>query len=565
MIICGVKASHDGGVAVIDGSRLRFCVEVEKLANTRRYSTLGDLDRIAELLREEGCDPAEVDVFVVDGWFTRPEADFPYIPTAQSGRPLQLRVAPYNESGVMADALQRYRFDGVELVPGSGGYVSYHHASNHLLAAYCTSPFAERQEDALVLVWDAGMLPRLYRVIGADLAVENLGPLFPFVGNIFADFCSHFEPFWRDTAGLSEEDGLRSHLEIAGKAMAYAALGRVEHDATAVFEKLLDDLNDISVQTAFLLGRAVVERRDSLFPGMSNADLIATFQSYLGDVMLGAFKDLLPTVAEPGETPNLCLSGGCALNIKWNSQLRHSGLFRDVWVPPFPNDSGAAIGTACCELFGTNRVGSLEWNVYSGPELRPTAVPPAWSVTRCDEAQLAALLFTEGEPVVVLNGRAEVGPRALGNRSILATATSPGMKDRLNRIKDRASYRPVAPICLEERAHEVFDPGSPDPYMLFDHRLRAGWAERIPAVVHLDGTARLQTVTATRNPTAARVLTEYERLSGIPVLCNTSANYNGCGFFPDIESATEWSRTRYIWSDGWLYTNPNPPSPSYQG
>lgn len=127
------------------------------------------------------------------------------------------------------------------------------------------------------------------------------------------------------------------------------------------------------------------------------------------------------------------------------------------------------------------------------------------------------------------------------------------MKDRLNDVKGRERYRPVAPICLEARAPEVFTPGVPDPYMLFEHEVRPDWQNRVPAVVHLDGTARVQTVGPRDDPFVFEVLTEYERLSGIPLLCNTSANLNGSGFFPDVRSAMRWGRVPAVWSDGMLY------------
>ena len=126
------------------------------------------------------------------------------------------------------------------------------------------------------------------------------------------------------------------------------------------------------------------------------------------------------------------------------------------------------------------------------------------------------------------------------------------MRDTLNRLKRRESYRPVAPICLEEYASEVFAPGSRDPYMLFDHDVRAEWLDQVPAIVHVDGSARLQTVDASNSPTY-ELLRAYHRLSGIPVLCNTSANFPGRGFFPDPGSAMEWGQTRYVWSDGTLH------------
>jgi carbamoyltransferase len=111
----------------------------------------------------------------------------------------------------------------------------------------------------------------------------------------------------------------------------------------------------------------------------------------------------------------------------------------------------------------------------------------------------------------------------------------------------------VAPICLEDRAPEIFSPGTRDPYMLFDHEVRSGWTQRIPAVVHLDASARLQTV-GPDNPVMFRLLIAYERATGVSVLCNTSANLKGSGFFPDAESAMRWGRTRYVWSEGTLYS-----------
>ncbi|GAA0603121.1 carbamoyltransferase [Kutzneria viridogrisea] len=568
MLICGVKVSHDGGVAVIRDNRLLFSTEVEKLDNGERYSSLGDLRRVARILRAEGIDPAEVDRYVVDGWFTEGQEQAPVsvIASTDGGVPLEVTVAPYQDRGTQ-DPIHRYTFDGYDFAPGRGGYASYHHVSNHLLGAYCSSPFAARGEDALVLVWDGSMVPRLYHVRADTRAVTPIASLLSVTGNSFADFSSRFEPFNRSTEGFTPDEVMRHHLSIAGKAMAYAALGRVEPEAFGVFDEIIASFPTVSTDNAKLVGEKVAVNREQLLPGLSNADLIASFQAYLGEVLL---RGLTAQVRRrpwgqrlsalrgggPVQRPNLVLGGGCGLNIKWNNLLRGSGLFNDVWVPPFPNDSGAAIGTACCEMFREGGHLALEWDVYSGPRLVPGPVPAGWQVRPCDERQLAELLHTEGEPVVVLDGRAEIGPRALGNRSILAPATDPAMKERLNRIKDRAHYRPVAPICLTSRAAEVFNPGGADPYMLFEHHMRPGWAERVPAVVHLDGTARLQTIDATANSATGRILTAYEQVSGIPVLCNTSANLNGSGFFPDVASAAKWGGTRYIWSEQRLYTNP---------
>lgn len=126
-----------------------------------------------------------------------------------------------------------------------------------------------------------------------------------------------------------------------------------------------------------------------------------------------------------------------------------------MWVPPFPNDSGSAIGAACSALAAQQGFRALEWSVYSGPAVRPSEVPPEWEGAPCTMGQLAAILACD-KPVVFLAGRAELGPRALGGRSILAAASWEGMKDHLNDVKLREHFRPVAPICTEDRAAEIF-------------------------------------------------------------------------------------------------------------
>lgn len=155
--------------------------------------------------------------------------------------------------------------------------------------------------------------------------------------------------------------------------MAYAALGKVEPDTFPLLDDLIAGFPSVNIENARLLGAKVASNRDKLVPGMSDADIIATFQDYLGRRLL----DRLAAVVKrkfPGKRPNLVLGGGCALNIKWNTLIRASGLFRAVFAPPFPNDAGAAIGTAVCESFHRGNL-ALEWGVYSGPSLVTGPVP----------------------------------------------------------------------------------------------------------------------------------------------------------------------------------------------
>lgn len=551
MLICGIKASHDGSVAVVEDGRLCFSVEMEKLDNGLRHRSLEDLGRVSQVLVRERLSLTDIDFFVVDGWYTTAADGARAIPLQDGSDPVELAVAPYVESLGGGGPLERHRFDGHGLL-GGNGYVSYNHVTGHILGAYCSSPAAARGEDALALVWDGGIAPRLYQVEAAKREVTLVSILLPITGNSFADFCARFEPFSANLDGQSEDEVIRHHLSIAGKAMAYAALGKPEPNAFPLLDEMISRFPSIELGNARAMGSEVAAKRAELMPGMSDADIIATFQNYLGRRLVDRLAAAVQRKFR-GRRPNLVIGGGCALNIKWNTLIRASGLFNEVFIPPFPNDSGSAIGMTACEWFHRG-IPALTWDVYRGPSLIAGPAPAGWHAEPCNETQLAQLLYAIGEPVVVLSGRAELGPRALGNRSIIAPATNPRMKARLNDMKNRADYRPVAPICLEARAPEVFNPGTPDPYMLFEHRMRPGWAERVPAIVHLDGTARLQTIDERSDCSVARILAAYVELSGLPVLCNTSANFEGRGFFPDVASAARWGRTRYIWSEGWLYS-----------
>jgi carbamoyltransferase len=141
--------------------------------------------------------------------------------------------------------------------------------------------------------------------------------------------------------------------------------------------------------------------------------------------------------------------------------------------------------------------------------------------------------------VAWFQGASEYGPRALGRRSLLADPRSAANVERLNDVKGREQFRPVAPMVLEQRAEELFDGPLPSPYMLFTHRVRDGWRERIPAVVHVDGTARIQTVSPRREPLVAAMLGAFERRTGVPVVVNTSLNTAGRPMVDDPRDALE--------------------------
>jgi carbamoyltransferase len=553
MLICGLKITHDGGIALVEDGTLLASVEIEKLDNRRRYTDLPDTDLVLRVLADLGMSPRDVDTFVVDGWGYGGPSE---VATAAGGHPLTLPVAAYRETAIGDDSLAAASFSGLRIGGDEYAYRSYHHTTGHIMSAYCTSPFAARGESSFVVVWDGGVLPRGY-VAHPHGAVENLGPIFGLLGNVYPTFAMHFPPFRPADLGTPAEQLPYQQLSVPGKVMAYVAKGRPLPELCRVLDEIYRDELDVSLAFAETLSASFLRRTAHLT--VRPEDAMASMQHWLGERLVESLGEMVRSRVDG--PANLCFAGGCALNIKWNSHIRRSGLFQEMYVPPFPNDSGSAIGAACAEFTRSTGGSAVAWSVYSGPALKDGAVPDDTFVRRaCSVEELARLLHETGEPVVMLHGRAELGPRALGNRSIVASATDPVAKDRLNEVKKREAYRPVSPICLVDRAPEVFEPGTPDPYMLFDHQVRPGWIDRIPAVLHLDGSARLQTVDPVMNPLLASLLQEYERLSGVPVLCNTSANFNGSGFFPDVDSALRWGRTRYVWSEGWLWESPVVPT-----
>ena len=542
MILCGLTLTHDAGVALIDDGRLIFSVEMEKLRNNERHAHLEELGTIEDVLADHGHVLADVDHLVIDGWRK------PVKTRHWNGQEVPLQLGPYRRGLRSASLLDSYRFRTVDL-----DYLSYSHYAGHVASAYCTSPFAG--EPAYVLCWDGRMAPFLYHVDSAG--ARTVGPLSPLLGDTYHSLAQLFPPFSGSPNGRPEP----FDLALPGRVMAYCARGEPRDEALkllrlayeAACRDVLGAVPLVDRSANELHGQAILEHMVGHLDrrGASAADMLASVQVFLGELLVSSLTDLIRS--DPAPTKNLCLTGGCALNIKWNRAIRESGIARRVHVPPFPNDAGSAIGAACCgmmELSGRRR---LEWSPYSGPALAPPVLRPDWSARPCLPRELAAVLHASGDAVVFLDGRAELGPRALGHRSILAPAVDAATKDRLNEVKDREDYRPVAPICLQSRAPEVFDPGSPDPYMLFDHAVRPEWTDRVPAICHLDGSARLQTVPDDDDSPVVRVLTEYERLSGVPLLCNTSANAKGRGFFPDVASAMDWGRIPRIWSDGVLY------------
>ena len=264
-------------------------------------------------------------------------------------------------------------------------------------------------------------------------------------------------------------------------------------------------------------------------------DIAHSLQKVLEETVL----KLVHWLYTKADSENLCMAGGVALNCVMNAVIRDKGPFKNVWVQPAAGDSGTALGAALWVDVNLNahrsdsRYTAVMDHVYWGPAYTDDEIEKfmIWSKTPYRKlenvAKETAAILADNKIIAWYQGRMEFGPRSLGSRSILASPTPPEMQTKLNDIKDREDFRPVAPVVLEEDVTDWFVGGDFSPFMLFVYPVREDKAAKIPAVRHTDGTARVQTVNRNQHPSYYDLISEFKKLTGVPVLVNTSFNTRG--------------------------------------
>jgi carbamoyltransferase len=333
--------------------------------------------------------------------------------------------------------------------------------------------------------------------------------------------------------GLLYED-LTAHLGFERssdeyKVMALASYGTPRH--LGLFRQLVYATGDGGFRTEPVDWAALAPAgRPGTDFDERHANLACSVQAVLEEVLL----DLCGWLHQRTGSEKLALAGGVALNCVANTRLFAESPFREIWVQPASGDSGTALGAA------------LTLAAEAGDDILPmttAALGRGWSdgeieqilITArvpyerpADIAGAAAERIASNGVVAWFQGRAEYGPRALGHRSLLAHPERSDNVERLNDIKGREQFRPVAPMVLLDRAAEIFSRGPvPSPYMLFVHDVAPRWRDRLRAVTHIDGTARVQTVDPREDERTAALLSAFDRLTGIPVVVNTSLNTAG--------------------------------------
>jgi len=557
--ILGISAFyHDSAAALVVDGQVVAAAQEERFSRIKHDASF-PAAAAAWCLAEAGLTAAQLDYV---GFYDKPLRKFErLLETYLSFAPRGLRSFAAVVPAWLSQKLRVPR----QIRRGLGGgwrrrcVFAAHHES-HAASAFYPSPF----DEAAVLTLDGvGEWATASFGVGRGRRVELLAEMhFP---NSLGLLYSAFTYF----CGFRVNSG-------EYKLMGLAPYGRTRY-AETILRELIDLKDDGSFRTDmryfdYACGRRMVSRRfERLFGGRARKpdgpltqremDLAASIQAVTEEVMLRMARH----VRERTGLRDLCLAGGVALNCVGNGRILRDGPFERVWIQPAATDAGGALGVALLiwhQLLGNGR-SALGGDAQRGSLLGPACDEPAVRAALdeagakyrfvADEGELCGLtagLLADGKVVGWVQGRMEFGPRALGSRSILGDPRRAEMQSLINRkIKFRESFRPFAPSVLAERAGEYFDMprGCESPYMLLTAPVRgwspadAGAAEgeaaiaarlaavrsAIPAVTHVDGSARVQTVDAERGGRFRRLLEAFERLTGCGVLINTSFNVRG--------------------------------------
>jgi carbamoyltransferase len=546
MNILGINAYHgNASAAILCDGKLVAAVEEERF-NRVKYAAGFPAAAIRYCLQTAGITAAEIDHVAV-----------PRNPYARLGTKLlyALRMPSFarERAKVLAkftgipEALAASLDVAPEKLRAKFHRVEHHVA--HLASTFYCSPFEEAAllsadglGDFASSMWGAGFGRRMnfhgsvafphslglyYSAVTQYLGFLKFGDEYKVMG-LGAYGEPEFLPEFRD---IVHANGARFYLGLeyfthhrTGPEMSWA-----EADKTPVLGKMYSEEMPRKLGPTRAPEEPIEQR---------HKNLACSLQARLEEVYLG----MLERLQQETGMKSVCLAGGVAFNCVANGKIPASTGFENVYVHPAAGDAGLAVGAAQFvwhQVLGNPRAFAME-HAYWGPEFSRDQIRAAIQASRmgengCAVGQLpeedllrrAAAIIADGKILGWFQGRAEWGPRALGNRSIVADPRRKEMKEILNRrIKHREIFRPFAPSILAERTGEWFEQAHPSPFMTMAYAVKREKREQIPAPTHVDGTGRLQTVTRTANPRYWKLIGEFERQAGVPVVLNTSFNDN---------------------------------------
>ena len=509
MRVLGINAVfHDPSAALVIDGTIVAAAEEERFSRRKHgkpcvpFSTWELPEESARwVLAHAGVRPAELDViaYSYDPALAQPDGDSLCDNDFESLRTYFARNAP----SFLATALPGLDPANVRFVP--------HHVA-HAASAYLAGP----HKSCAVIVMDGRGESTSYLggiVRDGELDVLRRAPL-------------------PHSLGLRYEE-LTMHLGFARGSDEYKVMALASYGAPRwlpdIRAAMHHDGDGSFIAEPIDFSRFVPARASGEPFGAGHADLAASVQAALQETMLEIARWLF--AYEPMDA--LVLAGGVALNVVANSYLAERGPYRHVWVQPAAGDAGTALGAALyLARAGGDAVRPMSsaalGRAWTDDEVEAILIEAKVCYTRPDDIAVSVADVIARDGIVAwFQGRSEFGPRALGHRSLLANPRRAETLRRLNDVKGREQFRPVAPMTLAERAPEMFRGTLPSPYMLFVHDVDAQWRDRLEAVVHVDGTARVQTVDRDEEPLVARMLDAVEIRTGAPVVVNTSLNTAG--------------------------------------
>ncbi|VXB31943.1 conserved hypothetical protein [Burkholderia sp. 8Y] len=545
MYTLGINAVyHDSAAALVRDGVVIAAAEDERFTHVKHakrpvpFSTWQlPFDAIDYCLKEAGIELADIDhvaysydPHLFSGMPKQAKATIalPFMPSEQvSGNPSESPWDPLflsyivNARGQLLDGAPHHlkkRFASGGRAPRFEWHNVDHHLS-HEASAFLAAPY----EDTAVLTMDGrgeGVTTSLGQFVDGEYKRIKQVELPHSLGLLYENVT--------DYLGFL-------HSSDEYKVMALASFGKPAY--VDQFREIVKYRNDGSytVDAPRLVERFGPRRERGGPLTQHHYDIAHSLQVVLEETAL----DLARWLHERTGLSHLAMAGGVALNCVMNARLRDRGPFEDIWVQPAAGDAGTALGAALWTDY-QERVKqgdrSRRWamnHAYLGPRYEDDEIEQflKWSKTPYrrlnDIASETAEILASNRVIGWYQGRTEFGPRALGARSILASPIDPSMQARLNEIKDREDFRPVAPVVMEEHAADWFVDASVAPFMLFVFDVREDMKSRIPAVTHIDGTARVQTVNRSQHALYYDLLAAFKARTGVPVLVNTSFNTRG--------------------------------------
>lgn len=522
MINLGISYTgiHDSSCCILKDDELLFAISEERLTRVKHDSSF-PVNSINSALNYCGIGPQDIDNVVLD--WSHPMRQFFFDLKLNIKAAYGLKSYLYTIYGGLSKLWIKGGFRRYEQLFGKSNFLFCPHHLSHAISAYAYSPF----ENSTIIVIDgrgAYESTSIWSAKDGRIAPVEIIEFPNSLGLFYAKFTTYlgFQP-------MSDE----------WKVMGLAPYGNDGVDLS----RFINTDNFYSVNWKNLLGHGLTDV-SNIVETLGKVD---TEDPYLcqktKDVAYAvqretekAFLNIVEYAVRKTGCKKLCLAGGVALNCKANGLVAQSGILDDFFIQPVASDEGACLGAGLYPYMkNRGSVPKIKFdNLYLGQESSESEIKNQFEKYKLTYSQMdnpeleIAKLLSKGFIIGLFNGRMEFGPRGLGNRSIIADPRNENMKDKVNdSVKYRENWRPFAPSVLEEYYQDYFDSKHLSPYMILSFPVRDEKRDKIPAAVHVDNTARPQSVSRDSNPFYWNIINEFYKLTGIPVILNTSFNLKG--------------------------------------